>query len=100
MMKYLIFILFVIVLNGGANVYPFDMNKQQYLSLTNKEKLRSWEKQASVNDALYHHQNQYEPNNKVYDFYTAELGLNNNIKESREEKIKVFLQKQIIKLII
>ena len=68
-MKYFIFILFVIVLNGEASVYPFDMNKQQYLSLSNKEKLRSWEKYATVNDALYHHKNQYEPNNKVYDLY-------------------------------
>lgn len=65
-MRYLIFILFVMVLNVTASVYPFDMSKKEYLSLNKSEKLKNWERYAVVNDSLYHHQNQYEPNNKVY----------------------------------
>lgn len=47
-MRYFIFIFIVMVLNGHANLYPFNMSKQEYYSLSGEQRLSSWEKQAAL----------------------------------------------------
>ena len=51
-MKYFIYISLIVVLNGCATSYPFNMSEEQYLTLSKKQKLQSWEKQAVLNNKL------------------------------------------------
>jgi len=45
-MRYFIIIFISLVLNANCSIYPFNLNAEEYFSLTKKQKLYLWEKQA------------------------------------------------------
>lgn len=51
-MKYFIYILIVIFLNGCYSSYPLNMTKEEYMSLSVEERIKSKEKQEALDVAL------------------------------------------------